>query len=66
MADIISLVKMFLKGDKFCLKTSIFQLLAAHLRELAKSLNNFLHGQNVSDNFVTKLPYYFQVCYNIT
>ena len=27
-----------------------------------KSLKNFLQGKNVSGNFVTKLPYYFQVC----
>ena len=26
-----------------------------------KSLKNFLQGKNVSGNFVTKLPYYFQV-----
>ena len=41
----------------------VFQkLLDAQLRELTKSLKNFLQGQNVSGNFVTKLPYYFQVC----
>ena len=37
------------------------KLLAAQLRELAKSVKNFLQGHNVSGNFVTKLPYYFQV-----
>ena len=31
-------------------------------QKLTKSLKNFLQGQNVSGNFVTKLPYYFQVC----
>ena len=41
----------------------VFQkLLDAQLRELTKSLQNFLQGQHVSGNFVTKLPHYFQVC----
>ena len=44
----------------------VFQkLLDAQLRELTKSLKNFLQGQNVSGNFVTKLPYYFQVCLEV-
>ena len=38
------------------------KLLAAQLPELTKSLKNFLQGKNVSGNFITKLPYYFQVC----
>ena len=36
------------------------KLLAAQLRELTKNIKNFLQGQNVSGNFVTKLHYYFQ------
>ena len=35
------------------------KLLAPQLRELTKNIKNFLQGQNVSVNFVTKLPYYF-------
>ena len=49
-----------IKVTKFLFLQVLQKLLAALMRELTKSLKNFLQGQNVSGNFVPKLHYYVQ------